>query len=100
MWALLVIGASLTYTFGCMVKDVRQGWAIFAVMSILMLAGVTVLYAAEGQGNVAVAAAHVVQPTGNMEGKEVRFGVAMLRLRHHHIALAFSCIKHRYSGEH
>jgi K+-transporting ATPase ATPase A chain len=80
MWALLVIGASLSYTFGYMVKDVRQGWAIFAVMSILMLAGVTVLYAAEGQGNVAVAAAHVVQPTGNMEGKEVRFGVAMSSL--------------------
>jgi K+-transporting ATPase ATPase A chain len=80
MWALLVIGASLTYTFGHMVKDTRQGWAIFAVMGILMLAGVGLLYAAEGQGNAAVAAAHTVQSIGNMEGKEVRFGVAMSSL--------------------
>ena len=80
MWALLVIGASLTYTFGHMVKDTRQGWAIFAVMGLLMLAGVGLLYAAEGHGNAAVAAAHAVQPVGNMEGKEVRFGVAMSSL--------------------
>jgi len=80
MWALLVIGASLTYTFGRMVKDTRQGWAIFAVMGILMLTGVGLLYGFEGQGNAAVAAAHVAQPIGNMEGKEVRFGVAMSSL--------------------
>ncbi len=80
MWALLVIGASLTFTFGHMVKDTRQGWAILVVMSLLALAGVGVLYAAEGQGNAAVAAAHVAQPIGNMEGKEVRFGVAMSSL--------------------
>ena len=80
MWALLVIPAALTYTFGRMVKDSRQGWAIFAVMAVLMFAGLGVLYAAEGQGNAAVAAAHVSQPIGNMEGKEVRFGVAMSSL--------------------
>jgi len=80
MWALLVIPAALTYTFGRMVKDSRQGWAIFAVMAVLMFAGLGVLYAAEGQGNAAVAAAHVAQPIGNMEGKEVRFGVAMSSL--------------------
>jgi K+-transporting ATPase ATPase A chain len=80
MWALLVIPAALTYTFGRMVKDTRQGWAIFAVMAVLMFAGLGVLYAAEGQGNAAVAAAHVAQPIGNMEGKEVRFGVAMSSL--------------------
>jgi K+-transporting ATPase ATPase A chain len=80
MWALLVIPAALTYTFGHMVKDTRQGWAIFAVMGILMLAGLTLLYAAESAGNSAVAAAHVAQPFGNMEGKEVRFGVAMSSL--------------------
>jgi len=80
MWSLLAIGAALTYTFGHMVKDTRQGWAIFAVMGLLMLAGVGLLYAAEGQGNAAVAAAHAVQPIGNMEGKEVRFGVAMSSL--------------------
>jgi K+-transporting ATPase ATPase A chain len=86
MWALLVIPAALTYTFGHMVKDTRQGWAIFAVMAVLVLAGLGVLYAAEGQGNAAVAAAaqsshtQVAQPIGNMEGKEVRFGVAMSSL--------------------
>jgi len=80
MWALLVIPAALTYTFGHMVKDTRQGWAIFAVMGVLMIAGVVLLYAAEGAGNTAVAAAHVAQPLGNMEGKEVRFGVAMSSL--------------------
>jgi K+-transporting ATPase ATPase A chain len=80
MWALLVIPAALPYTFGHLVKDTRQGWAIFAVMGILMLAGLGMLYGAEGQGNPAVAAAHVAQPLGNMEGKEVRFGVAMSSL--------------------
>ena len=80
MWALIVIPASLTYTFGRAVKDTRQGWAIFTVMAVLVLAGLGVIYWAEGQGNAAVAAAHVAQPVGNMEGKEVRFGVAMSSL--------------------
>jgi K+-transporting ATPase ATPase A chain len=75
LWSILLLSAALTYTFGCMVKDARQGWAIFAVMSVLFLAGLGVTYWAEGQGNAAVAAAHVAQ-AGNMEGKEVRFGVA------------------------
>jgi potassium-transporting ATPase potassium-binding subunit len=75
MWSLLVISAALTHTFGRMVKDSRQGWAIFAVMSLLMLAGTGITYWAEGQGNAAVASAQVAQ-TGNMEGKEVRFGIA------------------------
>jgi len=79
MWALLVIPAALTYTFGRMVKDNRQGWAIFAVMGVLMLGALCVTYWAEGQGNAAVAASHVTQ-AGNMEGKEVRFGVAMSSL--------------------
>jgi K+-transporting ATPase ATPase A chain len=75
MWSILVISAALTYTFGRMVKDTRQGWAIFAVMGLLFLGGLGLTYWAEGQGNAAVAAAHVTQ-AGNMEGKEVRFGVA------------------------
>ena len=74
MWSILVISAALTYTFGRMVGDTRQGWAIFAVMGLLFLGGLSVTYWAEGQGNAAVAAAHVAQ-SGNMEGKEVRFGV-------------------------
>jgi K+-transporting ATPase ATPase A chain len=75
MWSILVLSAALTYTFGRMVGDTRQGWAIFAVMGLLFLGGLGVTYWAEGQGNAAVAAAHVAQ-SGNMEGKEVRFGVA------------------------
>ncbi len=75
VWSILVISAALTYTFGRMVKDTRQGWAIFAVMGLLFLGGLAPTYWAEGQGNAAVAAAHVNQ-AGNMEGKEVRFGVA------------------------
>src|SRR5882757_2472341 len=75
MWSILVVSAALTYTFGRMVKDTRQGWAIFAVMGLLFLGGLAPTYWAEGQGNAAVAASHVSQ-LGNMEGKEVRFGVA------------------------
>jgi K+-transporting ATPase ATPase A chain len=75
LWSILVISAALTYTFGRMVKDTRQGWAIFAVMGLLFLGGLAPTYWAESQGNAAVAAAHV-QQHGNMEGKEVRFGVA------------------------
>jgi len=75
MWSILVVSAALTYTFGRMVKDTRQGWAVFAVMGLLFLGGLAATYWAEGQGNAAVAAAHVSQH-GNMEGKEVRFGVA------------------------
>ena len=75
MWSLLSIAAALTHTFGRMVKDTRQGWAIFAVMALLMLAGTGLTYWAESQGNEAVASAHVAQ-TGNLEGKETRFGIA------------------------
>ena len=82
MWAILVVSAALTYTFGRMVGNTRQGWAIFAVMGVLFLAGLVVTYWAEGQGNPALAALHVdqtpsaLQAGGNMEGKEVRFGIA------------------------
>ncbi len=74
MWALLVIAASLTYTFGKMVRDTRQGWAIFAVMALLMLAGTGITYWSEARANPAVAAAQVSE-AGNMEGKEIRFGI-------------------------
>jgi K+-transporting ATPase ATPase A chain len=75
------IGAGLTNLFGRMVGDQRQGWAIFAVMGIMFLVGVTTLYALETQGNPAFAAFHVdqapgaLQSGGNMEGKEARFGM-------------------------
>ena len=70
------IGAALTNVFGRMVGDQRQGWAIFAVMGVLFLAGVTIAYWAEAQGNPALAALGVDPSGGNMEGKEVRFGIA------------------------
>ena len=76
------LGASLTNVFGRMVGDQRQGWAIFAVMGVLFLAGVTTCYWAESAGNPAFTAFHVdqaasaMQAGGNMEGKEVRFGLA------------------------
>ncbi len=82
MLSMLVLGAALTNVFGRMVGSQRQGWAIFAVMFVLFLAGVTVCYHAEAPGNPAFAALHVdqapsaLQPGGNMEGKEVRFGIA------------------------
>ena len=76
------LGAALTNVFGRMVGDQRQGWAIFAVMGLLFLAGVSICYWAEAPGNPAFAALGVdstpsaLQAGGNMEGKEVRFGIA------------------------
>ncbi len=79
---IFAIGAALTNVFGRMVGDQRQGWAVFAVMGVLFLGGVLVAYWAEGAGNPAIAAAGVdtkasgLQAGGNMEGKDVRFGIA------------------------
>jgi K+-transporting ATPase ATPase A chain len=76
------LGAALTNVFGRMVGDQRQGWAIFSVMAVLFLAGTTVVYWAEAPGNPAFNSMHVdqsvtaYQPGGNMEGKEIRFGIA------------------------
>ncbi|HEY3284097.1 MAG TPA: potassium-transporting ATPase subunit KdpA [Armatimonadota bacterium] len=78
---IFLIPAGLTYTFGSMVGDVRQGWALFATMSVLFLAGVATCYTAEQAGNPAISslgvrsAATDLQSGGNMEGKEVRFGI-------------------------
>ena len=82
MWSILSISAALTYTFGRMVRDTRQGWALFAAMSFLFLVGVTACYWSESHGNPAFAQYDVdqspsaFQSGGNMEGKEVRFGIA------------------------
>lgn len=81
MVLIFSIGAALTNMFGRMVGDERQGWAIFAVMGLLFLAGTAAIYAAEAPGNPAFATAHIdqaasaLQAGGNMEGKEVRFGI-------------------------
>ena len=82
MFLIFVIPGALTYTFGKMVGDTRQGWAIFAAFSVMFLIGVFVCYHFEQSGNPIVAklgvetAAGAGQPGGNMEGKEVRFGIA------------------------
>jgi K+-transporting ATPase ATPase A chain len=76
MVLIFVIGAGLTNVFGRMVGDQRQGWAVFAAMGVLFLAGVTIAYWAEAGGNPAFAALGVDAAGGNMEGKEVRFGIA------------------------
>ena len=86
MLLIFSLGAGLTYMFGKMVRDTRQGWAIFAAMSILFLLGAFVCYWAEQSGNPAMAKIGVesaytgAQSGGNMEGKEVRFGNPMTAL--------------------
>lgn len=71
---ILLIAAALTNTFGRMVKDERQGWALFGAMALLLAAGTAVIYAAESSPNPAIAAMGIEGP--NMEGKETRFGIA------------------------
>ncbi len=81
MLAIICIPASLTYTYGRMARNQRHGWAIWAAMYILLFAGITTSYRAEARGNPIHAAqgidvaASATNPGGNMEGKEVRFGV-------------------------
>ncbi len=81
MLAIFSIGAGLTHTFGKMVGDRRQGWALFAVMGILFLAGAAPAIWAEQHGNPQFSAmginqhASATQSGGNMEGKETRFGI-------------------------
>jgi potassium-transporting ATPase potassium-binding subunit len=76
MFLIFAIPAGLTFTFGRMAKDQKQGWAIFGAMAFLFFAGVTVAYWAEAAGNPIHHALGVAAEPGNMEGKDVRFGVA------------------------
>jgi K+-transporting ATPase ATPase A chain len=80
MLSIFAIPAGLTYTLGRMTGSQRHGWAVWAAMAFLFLAGVTTAYWAEARGNPLLRGAdqHVsaLQPGGNMEGKEVRFGIA------------------------
>ena len=78
MVSIFAIGAALTNVFGRMVGDQRQGWAILAAMGVLFVAGVAVAYWAEAAGNPLVHALGL--EGGNMEGKEVRFGIALSAL--------------------
>ena len=80
--AILVISAALCYTFGVMVKDTRQGWAVLAAMTIIFVVLLGVCFTAEQAGNPILAKLGIdqqasgLQSGGNMEGKEVRFGIA------------------------
>ena len=77
---IFAIPAGLTYTLGRMTRSQRHGWAVWAAMALLFLAGVAAAYAAEARGNPMLHGvdqrASAAQPGGNMEGKEVRFGIA------------------------
>ncbi len=80
MISIFVIPAGLTYTLGRMTGSQRHGWAVWAAMAILFVAGVTTAYWAEAKGNPLLKGvdqhASLTQSGGNMEGKEVRFGIA------------------------
>ncbi len=75
MLAILVISGALCYTFGRMIGDTRQGWALLAAMTVVFAGFLAVCVLSEQAGNPILAKAGVEQPLGNMEGKEVRFGV-------------------------
>jgi len=81
MLAILLIPAALCYTFGKMVGDTRQGWAVLAAMTIILVALLALAVGAEQSGNPKLTplgvdqAASNIQPGGNMEGKEARFGI-------------------------
>jgi K+-transporting ATPase ATPase A chain len=74
--AIFALGGALTNTFGRMVRDERQGWAVFAAMALLFVVGVGVLYWSESHANPQLVALGVDPSLGNMEGKEIRFGIA------------------------
>jgi K+-transporting ATPase ATPase A chain len=76
MVLIFAISAGLTYTYGRMARDQKQGWVLFAAMSVLFAAGVTTAYWAESHPNAALHDLTVAAAPGNMEGKEVRFGIA------------------------
>ena len=76
IFAMLSVSAALVYSFGQMVGDRRQGWAFLAAIAVLLVAGVGVVYWAEAQGNPILSALGVDPTGGNMEGKDVRFGLA------------------------
>jgi K+-transporting ATPase ATPase A chain len=75
MVLIFAISAGLTYTYGRMARDQKQGWVLFAAMSILFFAGVAACYWAESHPNAAMHGLHIANAPGNLEGKELRFGV-------------------------
>ncbi|WP_137134026.1 potassium-transporting ATPase subunit KdpA [Rhizobium sp. FKY42] len=80
IFSMLSLSAAIVYTFGRMVGNRRQGWALITAMAVLLIAGVAVTYWAEAAGNPILTSLGVDAAQGNMEGKEVRFGQAMTAL--------------------
>jgi potassium-transporting ATPase potassium-binding subunit len=84
--AILLIAGALCYTFGSLVRDTRQGWAVLAAMTLVLVGCLIVATVAEQSGNPRLASlgvdqrAGVLQPGGNMEGKEARFGIGLSTL--------------------
>src|SRR5262249_19928120 len=76
MLVIFSIPAAITYTYGRMARNQRQGWTIFAAMALIFVVGVSVAYYSEAQGNPVMRSMAVNQGAGNWEGKECRFGIA------------------------
>lgn len=76
IWSMWIISASLPYTFGLFARNKKQGWVIFTAMFILFVAFLSLVYFSEQAGNPLIHTLGVDASQGNMEGKEVRFGVA------------------------
>ncbi len=77
IWSMLVLSTALLVTFGKMVGSERQGWAFVSVVGVLLLAGVATVYWAETAGNPILTQLGLDPASGNLEGKEIRFGQAM-----------------------
>jgi potassium-transporting ATPase potassium-binding subunit len=80
IWSMLLVSTALTFTFGKMIGDARQGYALLAAMGVLLIAAVGIVYGFETAGNPLLAQAGIDASGGNMEGKEVRFGQALSAL--------------------
>ena len=80
IWSMLLISTALTFTFGRMVGDALQGYALLATMYVLLIAGVAIVYGSETAGNPIFAGAGLDAAPGNLEGKEIRFGQALTAL--------------------
>ena len=78
--SMMILPGTMVYTFGLMLKNKKQGWAIFIAMSVLFLIGLPICYFAEKSGNPSLAHIGFNQLMGNMEGKEVRFGIGQSTL--------------------
>jgi len=80
IYAIFLIPAALCYTFGQMVKDTRQGWAVLLAMTVIFVPLLVLCVSAEQAGNTALHSLPIDQAAGNMEGKEVRFGISATAL--------------------